>query len=326
MCNINNFYENLKYMAPEYVSTYLESETNQFCYVPLNLLDNYLYYDYVNFSTFWSKVFISLSPELFLMFAIIVYLCFIKNFNNFYISILFFYFTLVFELILLFSNILFFMNSGSIGTSLPILCFHSCFVFDIYSSFSKIVIIFFLIIIGIFSEFKLTWNKPISADIFIPVFFFIFFSLFLLSAFDLFTGYLALEGVSLSLYTLTANTYQKRVAIEASVKYLVFGGISNGILLFGNSIFFAIFGSLSYLEIKFLLNRVFFNLSSFSICVGLICFIIVFWFKVAAFPCHQWSPDVYEGVWLPITTILIVLVKLLYFFFFLKSFFMFSLS
>ena len=108
------------------------------------------------------------------------------------------------------------------------------------------------------------------------MFFFIFFSLFLLSAFDLFTGYLALEGVSLSLYTLTANTYQKRVAIEASVKYLVFGGISNGILLFGNSIFFAIFGSLSYLEIKFLLNRVFFNLSSFSICVGLICFIIVF--------------------------------------------------
>ena len=35
----------------------------------------------------------------------------------------------------------------------------------------------------------------------------------------------------------------------------------------------------------------------------------------------MWSPDVYEGVWLPITTILIILVKILYFFFFFKLFF-----
>jgi len=133
-------------------------------------------------------------------------------------------------------------------------------------------------------------------DVFIPIFFFLFFSLFLLSAFDLFSAYLALEGISLSLYILVANTYYKRIAIEAAIKYFIFGGISNGLLLFGNSIIFGLCGSLNYLEIKYLLNILSFNLSSIEVSLSISCFIIVFLFKVAAFPCHMWSPDVYEGV------------------------------
>jgi NADH-quinone oxidoreductase subunit N len=115
----------------------------------------------------------------------------------------------------------------------------------------------------------------------------VLFSLFLLSAFDLFGAYLALEGVSLSLYALTANTYHKRVAVEASIKYFVFGGISNGLLLFGNSIIFGLCGSLNYIEIKYLFNSLKFNLSSSEVCLSLVCFVIVFLFKIAGFPCHM---------------------------------------
>jgi NADH-quinone oxidoreductase subunit N len=115
-----------------------------------------------------------------------------------------------------------------------------------------------------------------------------FFSFFLLSAFDLFVAYLALEGISLCLYTLAANTYHKRVAIESTIKYFVFGGISNGLLLFGNAIVFGFCGTLNYIEIKYLfLDNLSFNFSSVAGCLSLICFVTVFFFKVAAFPCHM---------------------------------------
>jgi len=171
-------------------------------------------------------------------------------------------------------------------------------------------------------------SNNLLADIFIPLVFFILFSFFLLSAFDLFSAYLALEGVSLALYTLTANTYNKRVSIEAAIKYFVFGGVSNGLLIFGNSIFFGVCGTLNYLNVNYILSILSINISSITLYLGIICFLIVFWFKIAAFPCYMWSPDVYEGTWLPITAILIIVVKLLYFLFFFKIFYyvFFSLS
>lgn len=280
-----------------------------------NLFESYLYLDS---SESFLRIISSLYPEFFLIVAIFFYLCFVKNFNNFYISSLFFYFVLFIELFLITYNGLFFFYSGNYTSQF---FFYSCLTVDFYSTFCKFFIVIFLIIISAFSEFKFTWNKPVNADIYIPIYFFLFFALLLLSASDLFCSYLALEGVSLSLYTLAANTYHKRVAIEAAIKYFVFGGISNGLLLYGNSIIFGLSGTLNFIEIKYLLNSLNFNLASNEVCLSLICFVIVFLFKVAAFPCHMWSPDVYEGVWLPITAILMVLVKLLYFFFFFKVFF-----
>jgi NADH-quinone oxidoreductase subunit N len=160
----------------------------------------------------------------------------------------------------------------------PFFYFYSYFIFDTYSTFCKFFFIIFLIIIGLFSEFKIISDRVLCADIYIPILFILFFALFLLSAFDLFSAYLALEGVSLSVYTLAANTYYKRTSIEATIKYFVFGGISNGILLFGNSIIFGLCGSLQYLEVKYLLNTLSFNISSIELYTALICFVIVFFF------------------------------------------------
>ena len=112
----------------------------------------------------------------------------------------------------------------------------------------------------------------------------------------MFSAYLALEGASLSLYTLAAISYYKRVAIEAAIKYFVFGGISNGLFLFGNSILFGLCGSLNYIDIRYLFNSGAVDYSSIETCLVLTCFITVFLFKVSAFPCHMWSPDVYEGI------------------------------
>jgi NADH-quinone oxidoreductase subunit N len=89
------------------------------------------------------------------------------------------------------------------------------------------------------------------------------------------------------LYVLAANNYQKKVSIEAALKYYVFGGISNGLLLYGSSIIFGLGGSLNYRELKYMFNTLSVNLCSIEVGLGLVCFVIVFLFKVAAFPCHM---------------------------------------
>jgi NADH-quinone oxidoreductase subunit N len=244
----------------------------------------YLYADTPLFSTFFSKVILFLSPELFLILAIVIYLCFIKHFNNFYINSVFFLSVLILEFFLISLNFIYTLH---FGRCLPHLLFSSCFIFDTYSNFCKFVIIFFLILIIIFSEYKVIWNTPLGACIYTPLLFFIFFCLLLLSSFDLFTAYLSLEGASLCIYILAANTYQKRVSVEATVKYFVFGGVSNGLLLIGNSTVFGLCGSLNYIEIRYQLNSLYFNLSSLELSFSMVCFLIVFFFKVAAFPCHM---------------------------------------
>jgi NADH:ubiquinone oxidoreductase subunit 2 (subunit N) len=259
--------------------------------------ERYLFiFDSLDFINSYSFLF--LFPEFCLILFIFVYLCTIKNFNNFYISHLFFCFVLFVEFLLLNHIFALLLAYDFFNMMLP-LFFYSCFSCDIFSIFCKLCIVIFFIIFAYSVGFEYVWKAPSYVDIFIPIYFFFFFSLFLLSAFDLFSAYLALEGISLSLYILVANTYYKRIAIEATIKYFVFGGISNGLLLFGNSIIFGLCGSLNYLEIKYLFNEkmygTLYHTSSIQTYLSLGCFIIVFLFKIAAFPCHMWSPDVYEG-------------------------------
>jgi hypothetical protein len=114
-----------------------------------SLLEQCLYLESSSFSLL--NVFFSLSPEIFLIFGIFIYLCFIKGFNNFYINSLFFYFILFLELILLCLNglsLIFYNNK-------PEFFFYSCFIVDTYSIFCKCFFVIFLILITIFSEFKL---------------------------------------------------------------------------------------------------------------------------------------------------------------------------
>jgi NADH:ubiquinone oxidoreductase subunit 2 (subunit N) len=290
-------------------------------------LEKALYFNTIDYNQFLSSILPLLSGELVLIISIILYLCIIKNFNSFYVSGLFFYAVLIFELILM-------LKSGQVNYPTQ-LFFLSSFSFDFYSTYCKLFIISFLILIITFSEFKLILKQPTISDTYMPIFFFLFFSLILLSSCDFLLSYLSLEGVSLSLYVLAANTYHKRVAIEATVKYFVSGGVSSGLFIYGNSIIFGLFGTSNYIEVKHLLSNTcailspknggyiseVSNVAPIEVSLALICFIITFLFKVAAFPCHMWSPDVYEGLWLPVTVILIILVKLLYFFFFFKVFF-----
>lgn len=116
------------------------------------------------------------------------------------------------------------------------------------------------------------------------------FLLVLLSAHNLMTLFLAIEGLSLTLYMLTVFNYQT-MSIEAAVKYFVTGAVSSGFLIFGILVIYAKTGSFDYK----VLSYTFLHLNSYTpvpfhdtfLSLALVSFVLGFIIKLGAFPCHM---------------------------------------
>jgi len=154
------------------------------------------------------------------------------------------------------------------------------------------------LIVLLISESKIKVGKMLVCANEFPLIigFSIFFMFLVTSSYDFFGMYLAIEGLSLTLYTLAALLYQGVVAVEAAIKYFSLGAFSTGILLFGISTLFNLIGSLDFLEVQYYLRseELFDNFEEVKF--SLICILFGFFFKFAAFPCHVWVADVYEGI------------------------------
>lgn len=119
--------------------------------------------------------------------------------------------------------------------------------------------------------------------------------MFLCSANDLITIFVSLECLSLSSYLLAGYTKKDIRSNEAAMKYLLIGGASSSILLYGFSWLYGLSGG--KLQLSDLLEGITNNESlSLGIWIAFTCVIVGIGFKISAVPFHQWTPDVYEGV------------------------------
>jgi len=130
---------------------------------------------------------------------------------------------------------------------------------------------------------------------------------FMISASDFILIYVAMEMVSLSSYVLAGITKQSYRNSEASLKYLIYGGVSSGIMLFGISLIYGLTGSTNLYEINSLLhapdaNKLILLLAGLMVFAGI-------GYKISAAPFHFWTPDVYEGAPITITAFLSVASK-----------------
>ncbi len=127
---------------------------------------------------------------------------------------------------------------------------------------------------------------------------------FLAMAANLLMIYLALEMVSIASYLLTAYVGPVRRSSEAALKYVIYGGVASGVMIYGFSLLYGLTGTLQLAEIASYLQ---FNPADRSVLfLGAIMALAGFGFKVAAVPFHMWSPDVYEGAPTPFTAFLSV--------------------
>ena len=127
---------------------------------------------------------------------------------------------------------------------------------------------------------------------------------FMASATNLLIAYVALEFVSLTSYILTGYLRHNRRSGEAALKYLIYGGVASGTMIYGMSWIFGLAGSLDYAEINAALFQG--NPDQLTVFIALVLILAGFGYKISAVPFHMWAPDVYHGAPIPVTAFLAV--------------------
>jgi NADH-quinone oxidoreductase subunit N len=103
------------------------------------------------------------------------------------------------------------------------------------------------------------------------------------------TIYLLVEFISVSAYFLvTINNSQN--SNEGALKYLILGGVSSAVMLYGISLQYGISGNFEFVTTihSILAHSLINDIAGICIILGLL-------FKLGAFPMHSWVADIYES-------------------------------
>jgi len=117
----------------------------------------------------------------------------------------------------------------------------------------------------------------------------------LANARDMIMVFIGLETMSICLYVFAAAFKSDVTSNESGLKYFLLGAFASGFLLFGISLLYGLTGTTNFTEFgaAAAASAIAGNPSIFLTAVALL--LVGFLFKLAAFPFHNWAPDVYEG-------------------------------
>jgi NADH-quinone oxidoreductase subunit N len=152
---------------------------------------------------------------------------------------------------------------------------------------------------------------PKAAEYFALIFF-VLCGVSILSAFNnTLMLFLGIEIMSIPLYILTGTDKKNLKSNEASLKYLLMGSFSTGILLMGIALMYGVSGNFSIDSVSVLKGAAGGAVANTGILlpVGLLFIFIAMAFKVSAAPFHFWTPDVYDGSPSVFTSFMATIVK-----------------
>lgn len=160
----------------------------------------------------------------------------------------------------------------------------------------------FLVVSGLLTLFFLQdylkrQDREIS-DVYSLLTFSILGMILMANANDLIMVFIGLETMSMCLYIFAALYKTDPKSNESGLKYFLLGSFASAFLLFGISLIYGLSGYTDLTLIGENFDRLMTNEPLFYAAVGMI--LIGFLFKVAAFPFHSWTPDVYEGTPTPL--------------------------
>ena len=177
------------------------------------------------------------------------------------------------------------------------------FIADPFAVFFKVVFYLATVLTFLLSQKYAEIEGIGSSEYYVLLLFTLSGMMIMASATDLLSIYVGLELMVLCTYVLTGFLRQQRRSNEAALKYVILGGVSTSIFLYGVSLVYGLTGTTRLdgmaaavtggpLDPGLLLAVVF-------IVAGLV-------FKVGAVPFHMWVPDVYEGAPTTITAFMSV--------------------
>jgi NADH-quinone oxidoreductase subunit N len=99
--------------------------------------------------------------------------------------------------------------------------------------------------------------------------------------------FLAIEGLSASLYALCAMMHLSITSSESAVKYFSLGAIASGLLLYGIVCLYGLVGDIDFDQLQYYFsNPYIIGENSQILQISLTFIIFGFLFKIAAFPGH----------------------------------------
>ena len=197
--------------------------------------------------------------------------------------------------------------------------FYFSIIKDYFLDYGKI---FILIVFCVILASCYSWMKYSSMKNFEMILLFllsIFGSFLMISSYDFFILYLAIELQSLCFYILASLRTQSIFSVEAGIKYFVLGSFSSALLLFGISLIYGFAGMLNFNDLSLLLVPYKMDTAvGDGLIMGVVFITIALLFKLGAVPFHMWLPDVYEGSPTIVTMFFITIPKISLIFVYIK--------
>ena len=125
---------------------------------------------------------------------------------------------------------------------------------------------------------------------------------------ELMTLFIALEIMSLAVYTLVGYDRRSVIRSEAVLKYLMLGAFAGAFYVMGTVFIYAGAKSTMFSSVAAVIGEAGL-MNSPAVAVGAFLIIVAFLFKAAAFPFHAWVIDVYDGAPIPVTGFMATAVK-----------------
>jgi NADH-quinone oxidoreductase subunit N len=176
-----------------------------------------------------------------------------------------------------------------------VLLFDGAYQVDLFSQFLKLILAAGLVLVLLVSA----QLPDIREDVRPEYFLFLLLSLcgltMLVSSVELITLVVALELAAFPLYPMLPLRRERegqRVQMESAIKYIMFGVAANGVMLFGMSYLYGLGGTTSLAGLAPALRPL---AGSPILIAALVLTCCGLFYKLALFPFHFWTPDVYQG-------------------------------
>ena len=151
---------------------------------------------------------------------------------------------------------------------------------------------------------------------YVALIFFILCGVVLVASFQsLLILFLGIEIITIPLYILAGTNKRNLKSNEASLKYLLMGSFSTGIMLMGIALIYGATGTFTTRYMNFTDGA-----SALTI-AGMLLLFFSMAFKVSAAPFHFWTPDVYDGSPTVFTSFMATIVKVAAFIGFIRLFY-----
>jgi NADH-quinone oxidoreductase subunit N len=166
---------------------------------------------------------------------------------------------------------------------------------DFFSQLFKFLIGAATLAVLIFSEQSPGIRGEVKAEYYVFLFTGVLGLMMLTSSVELLAIVVSLELSSFAVYIMVPMRSKESggaMQMESGIKYLLFGVMSTGFMLFGMSYIFGLCGSTYLSDIAVRLEPLFYQPAAI---IAVAMMMAGFFYKLAIFPFHFWVPDVYQG-------------------------------